>query len=240
VEDPRPLAEAARAAGALSVATVTEPLALAMFQPPGAFGVDVVAAELQSFGIPPSYGGPHCGVLAAAEKCLRQMPGRLVGMAKDTEGRRGYVLTLSTREQHIRREKATSNICTNSGLMALCASMFMAAYGKRGLPELARLNFDKAHHAAKAILAAAGGRLRLRFGGPVFNEFVVGGFGDAGEVHRVLAGQGIIAGIALGAEFPELHDALLVCVTDVNSAAQIDRLAAALANVAGDRAEAGA
>jgi glycine dehydrogenase subunit 1 len=199
-----------------------------MLQPPGAFGVDVVAAELQSFGIPASFGGPHCGVIAANEKCLRQMPGRLVGAARDTEGRPGYVLTLSTREQHIRREKATSNICTNSGLMALCATMFMAAYGKRGLPELARLNFDKAHHAQQELDRASGGRLGLRFASPYFNEFVIGGAGKAADMHRRLLDQGVVAGIPLGTEYPELEDALLLCVTDVNRAADIDRLVRAL------------
>jgi glycine dehydrogenase subunit 1 len=194
VEDPRPIVEVARKAGALTVAVVNEPLALGLLQPPGAFGVDVVAAELQSFGIPPSYGGPYCGVIAATEKCMRQMPGRLVGVATDTEGRKGFVLTLSTREQHIRREKATSNICTNSGLMALCASMFMAAYGKRGLPALAKLNFDKAHHALGRIVAAAGAAgVRARFNAPFFNEFVLGGFGDLVEVEKGLIADGLLA-----------------------------------------------
>jgi glycine dehydrogenase subunit 1 len=219
----------ARQAGALTVVTVTEPLSLAMLQPPGQFGVDIVAAELQSFGIPASYGGPHCGVIAATEKCLRQMPGRLAGMAKDTEGRTGYVLTLSTREQHIRREKATSNICTNSGLMALAASMFMAAYGKRGLPELARLNFDKAQHACLELSRLSGGPRCRRFSGPVFNEFVVGGLGDGQAVHRQLLEQGIVAGIPLAEFYPELADCLLVCVTEVNTAAQIERLVRGLA-----------
>ncbi|MFB3853662.1 MAG: aminomethyl-transferring glycine dehydrogenase subunit GcvPA [Vicinamibacterales bacterium] len=229
IEDPRPIVEIAGAAGALTVLTVTEPLSLAMLQPPGTFGVDVVACELQSFGIPASYGGPHCGVIAAAEKCLRQMPGRLAGMAKDTEGRTGYVLTLSTREQHIRREKATSNICTNSGLMALAASMFMAAYGKKGLPELARLNFDKAHHLSGELARVSGGRLSRRFRGPVFNEFVVAGLGDAEAVHRRLLEESIVAGIPLGKHYPELADCLLLCVTEVNTAAEIDRLVSGLA-----------
>ncbi len=229
IEDPRSIVAAARKAGALSVAVVTEPLALAMLQPPGAFGVDVVAGELQSFGIPPSYGGPYCGVIAATERCLRQMPGRLVGVAKDTEGRPGFVLTLSTREQHIRREKATSNICTNSGLMALAASMFMAAYGKQGLPALARLNFDKAHHALDAIVAAASASgVRPRFDAPFFNEFVIGGFDDVSELEKGLIEDGLLGGVPLGREYPELGDAILVCVTELNSARQIGKLAAAI------------
>ncbi len=230
VEDPRPIVEAAHGAGALAVATVTEPLALALLQAPGAFGVDVVAAELQSFGIPPSFGGPYCGVIAATDKCMRQMPGRLVGVARDTEGRSGFVLTLSTREQHIRREKATSNICTNSGLMALCASMFMAAYGKQGLPALARLNFDKAHHALGTISAAAStSGIGPRFGGPFFNEFVLGGFGDVEALQTGVLEDGFVAGVPLGRDYPELGDAILLCVTEMNPAGQIDGLATSIA-----------
>jgi glycine dehydrogenase subunit 1 len=230
VEDPRPIVDVAHRAGALVVATVTEPLALALVQPPGAFGVDIVAVELQSFGIPPSYGGPYCGVIAATEKCVRQMPGRLVGMARDTQGRDGFVLTLSTREQHIRREKATSNICTNSGLMALCAAMFMASYGKRGLPALARLNFDKAHHAA-GVIASAGAMsgVRQRFGAPFFNEFVIGGLGDVDQLQQGLFEDGFMAGVPLGRDYPELADAMLFCVTEMNPAGQIDGLASAIA-----------
>jgi glycine dehydrogenase subunit 1 len=225
VDDPRPIVDAARAAGALSVAVVAEPVAMGLLTPPGALGVDVVAAELQAFGVPASYGGPYCGVIAASEKCMRQMPGRFVGMAKDTKGRTGYVLTLATREQHIRREKATSNICTNSGLMALAATIFMAAYGKSGLSELAKLNFDKAHYARTAILAAGS---TARFSGPFFNEFVVGGLGDAGTVQQRLLGEGLIAGFPLGRYYPELRDSLLVCATELNPVQDIDRLAAAL------------
>jgi glycine dehydrogenase subunit 1 len=230
IENPRKAADIAKAAGALSVAVVTEPVAMGLLVPPGGLGVDVVAAELQAFGVPLGYGGPYCGVIAASEKCMRQMPGRFVGEATDTEGRTGFVLTLATREQHIRREKATSNICTNSGLMALAATMFMAAYGKAGLPELARLNFDKAHYAQAEIAKASAGRgATLRFPAPFFNEFVVGGLGDAAVVQKRLLTSGLIAGLPLGRYYPELTDSLLVCVTDLNRAEDIDRLAAALA-----------
>jgi glycine dehydrogenase subunit 1 len=230
IEDPRKAVDIARSAGALSAAVVTEPVAMGLLAPPGSLGVDIVAAELQAFGVPLGYGGPYCGVIAASEKCMRQMPGRFVGMATDTEGRTGFVLTLATREQHIRREKATSNICTNSGLMALAATMFMAAYGKAGLPELARLNFDKAHYAQARIAQAGAARgVTLRFKAPFFNEFVVGGLGDAGEVQKRLLNSGLIAGLPLGRHYPELADSLLVCVTDLNRAEDIDRLAAALA-----------
>ncbi len=233
VEDPRPIAEAAHASGALAVAVVAEPVALGMLTPPGSLGADIVAAELQALGLAASFGGPHCGVIAASEKCLRQMPGRLAGMARDTEGREGFVLTLSTREQHIRREKATSNICTNSGLTALAASMFMAAYGRRGLPALARQNFDKAHYAHDAVLrAASSAGVRAAFGGPFFNEFVVRGLGSAAAVRDRLLGDGIVAGFPVGRDYPDLDDALLICVTEVNTAQEIDRLAAALAREA--------
>jgi glycine dehydrogenase subunit 1 len=226
VDDPRPIVEAARKAGALSVAVVAEPVAMGLLTPPGALGVDVVAAELQAFGVPASFGGPYCGVIAASEKCMRQMPGRFVGMAKDTKGRPGYVLTLATREQHIRREKATSNICTNSGLMALAATMFMAAYGRAGLPELARQNFDKAHYAKAAIVR--GGRTSARFDGPFFNEFVIGGLNDAAQEQKRLLADGLLAGYPLGRYYPDLGDSLLVCATELNRVEEIDRLAAAL------------
>ncbi len=230
IEDPRKTVDIAKAAGALSVAVVTEPVAMGLLAPPGSLGVDIVAAELQAFGVPLGYGGPYCGVIAASEKCMRQMPGRFVGVATDTEGRTGFVLTLATREQHIRREKATSNICTNSGLMALAATMFMAAYGKTGLPELARLNFDKAHYALGEIVKTAGASgASLRFKAPFFNEFVVGGLGDAAGVQKRLLGSGLIAGLPLGRYYPELSDSLLVCVTELNRAEDIDRLAASLA-----------
>ncbi len=230
IEDPRPVVELAKAAGAMSVAVVTEPVAMGLLTPPGSLGVDIVAAELQSFGVPVGYGGPYCGVLAASEHCMRQMPGRFVGMTSDTEGRPGFVLTLATREQHIRREKATSNICTNSGLMALAATMCMAAYGKEGLPELARMNFDKAHYAQAEIgRAASRAGARPRFAAPFFNEFVVGGLGDARAVQKRLLGQGLIAGVPLGRYYPELNDSLLVCATELNRAEDIDRLAAGLA-----------
>jgi glycine dehydrogenase subunit 1 len=227
IEDPRPIAEATRAAGALAIAVVAEPVSMGLLAPPGSLGVDIVAAELQAFGVPASFGGPYCGVIAASERCMRQMPGRFVGMAKDGQGRPGFVLTLATREQHIRREKATSNICTNSGLMALAATIFMTAYGKQGLRELARLNFDKAHYAHAAIVGA-GGKATARFSGPFFNEFVIGGLGDASALQQRLVGAGLLAGFPLGRYYPELSDSLLVCATELNRVEEIDRLAAAL------------
>ncbi len=230
IEDPRPLAAAAREAGALAVAVVNEPIALGLLAAPGSLGVDIVAAELQAMGIPASYGGPYCGVIGASERCLRQMPGRLVGVARDTQGREGFVLTLATREQHIRREKATSNICTNSGLVALAASIFMAAYGRHGLHELARLNFDRAHFALRTILRRASVTgIRAGFGARFFNEFVIRGLPDAARVRDRMLDDDVIGGVPLGGDYPELSDALLVCVTERNGTAEIDRLADALA-----------
>jgi glycine dehydrogenase subunit 1 len=164
VEDLAAIAEVAHDAGALLVVALTEPMSLGVLKPPGACGADIVAGEAQSFGIPLSYGGPYCGMFATLEKHVRQMPGRLVGEARDSEGRRGYVLTLSTREQHIRREKATSNICTNQGLFALMATVYLSTMGKRGVQEVARQNLQKAHYAASEISKITG--FELRFSAP--------------------------------------------------------------------------
>src|SRR5881296_3018613 len=163
VENVKAAAEIAHAKGALLVYLFSEAVSLGILEPPAQ--ADIVAGELQSFAIPPSYGGPYAGIIAAKEKFLRQMPGRLVGETKDSRGNRAFCLTLSAREQHIRREKATSNICTNQALIALMATVFMTVYGKQGLRELAQQNLAKAHYLA--------GRLTSRFNGPFFNEFVV-------------------------------------------------------------------
>src|SRR5256884_181323 len=161
VENVKAAAEIAHAKGALLVYLFTEAVSLGILAPPA--DADIVAGELQSFAISPSYGGPYAGIIAAKEKFVRQMPGRLVGETKDSRGQRAYCLTLSTREQHIRREKATSNICTNQALIALMATVFMTVYGKQGLRELAEQNLSKAHY--------LGAKLRRRFSGPYFNEF---------------------------------------------------------------------
>jgi glycine dehydrogenase subunit 1 len=171
IEDLAAIAEVAHASGALLIVAITEPMSLGALRPPGACGADIVVAEGQSFGIPLGYGGPYCGLFATLEKYIRQMPGRLVGEAYDSSGRRGYVLTLSTREQHIRREKATSNICTNQGLFALMVTIYLATMGRRGVQEVARQNLQKAHYAASRIAALDG--FGLRFTAPFFNEFVV-------------------------------------------------------------------
>jgi len=213
VEDFERAAEAAHATGALLIVVITEPVSLGLLKPPAS--ADIVAMETQAFGMAPSYGGPYAGVIATREKYVRSMPGRLVGQTTDAQGRRGFCLTLATREQHIRREKATSNICTNQALCALMAAIFMTVYGKEGLRELARQNLAKAHYAAS--------RLKLKFSGPFFNEFVV-----AGGKTTALLNKKILGGLNLRKFYPELGEALLVAVTEVHTRQQIDELAKAL------------
>lgn len=229
VEDLAAIAEAAHEAGALLVVALTEPMSLGVLKPPGACGADIVAGETQSFGIPLSYGGPYCGMFATLEKHVRQMPGRLVGEARDNEGRRGYVLTLSTREQHIRREKATSNICTNQGLFALMATVYLSTMGKRGVQEVARQNLQKAHYAASEISKING--FDLKFSAPFFNEFVVRTPQPATEVMKRLLDKKIIGGIALQAYYPAMSDSMLVCVTETAKKEVIDKLVDALSEI---------
>jgi len=226
VEDLAAIAGAAHEAGALLVVALTEPMSLGVLKPPGACGADIVAGETQSFGIPLSYGGPYCGMFATLEKHVRQMPGRLVGEARDSEGRRGYVLTLSTREQHIRREKATSNICTNQGLFALMATVYLSTMGKHGVQEVARQNLQKAHYAASEISKLDG--FDLKFSAPFFNEFVVRTPQPATEVMKRLLDKKMIGGVALQGYYPEMTDSMLVCVTETSKKEAIDKLVDAL------------
>jgi glycine dehydrogenase subunit 1 len=229
IEDMARLADAAHQSGALLIVAITEPMSLGVLKPPGECGADIVVAEGQSFGIPLSYGGPYCGLFATQERYIRQMPGRLVGETVDQKGRRGYVLTLSTREQHIRREKATSNICTNQGLFALMATIYLATLGRRGVQEVARQNLNKAHYAAREIAKLDG--YRLRFDAPFFNEFVVRAPRPAREVTaRLLAGK-IIGGVALECYYTDLADSLLVCVTETARKEAIDNFVAALGDL---------
>jgi len=189
----------------------TEAVSLGILEPPA--DADIVAGELQSFAISPSYGGPYAGIIATKEKFMRQMPGRLVGQTTDSRGRRAFCLTLSTREQHIRREKATSNICTNQALIALMATVYMTVYGKQGLRELAQQNLAKAHYLA--------GQLDRRFSGPFFNEFVV----RAPEsLNKDLLKKKIIGGLPLGKFYPELKDSMLLCATEMSKRADMDML----------------
>jgi glycine dehydrogenase subunit 1 len=210
---------------ALLVTATAEPLALGLLQPPGAYGADIAVAEGQSLGVPLSYGGPGVGLFTTRTEYVRMMPGRLVGEAADGEGRRGYVLTLATREQHIRREKATSNICTNQGLMALAVTVYLSTVGKAGFRELAIANTANAHHAAARLTAS--GRWRPAFDAPFFNEFVVAGT-RAEAAWAAARSAGVLAGIPLRQWYPELPDALLLCVTEIHEAAAIDRMVDAL------------
>jgi glycine dehydrogenase subunit 1 len=214
------VAAVAHRQGALLIVTVTEPLSLAIVKPPK--DGDIVCGEAQSFGVPVAYGGPYVGFLTTHEKFLRQMPGRLVGQTVDTEGRRGFVLTLATREQHIRREKATSNICTNQSLCALAATIYLSLLGKTGLRQLAEQNLAKAHYAAGQLRGIPG--FVTPFSAPSFNEFVVKVPGDAGYLLEELRHEKIIGGLNLGEFYPELADHLLLCFTELVSRTAIDRM----------------
>jgi glycine dehydrogenase subunit 1 len=217
VENVKAAAELAHARGALLVFLFTEAVSLGILAPPA--DADIVAGELQSFAISPSYGGPYAGIIAAKERFLRQMPGRLVGETKDSRGNRAFCLTLATREQHIRREKATSNICTNQALIALMATVFMTIYGKQGLRELAEQNLAKAHYLAS--------KLKPRFSGPFFNEFVSNGRSPE-EMNKALLKKKIIGGLPLAKYYPELKDCALWCATEMSRRAQMDAVAEAL------------
>src|SRR5690348_8075300 len=199
--------------GTLLVVVFTEAVALGLIEPPRQ--ADIVVGELQSFAISPSYGGPYAGIIATREKYIRQLPGRLVGETTDLDGRRAFCLTLATREQHIRREKATSNICTNQALLALMATVFMAVYGKEGLRELAEQNLAKAHYLA--------GKLKLKFESPFFNEFVARTNGRSPQqINDALAEQKIIGGLSLDRFYPELKDCMLLCATEMSKREHMD------------------
>jgi glycine dehydrogenase subunit 1 len=226
------VAETVRRAGALLI-VVTDPIALGLMPPPGACGADVVVADGQPLGIPPSFGGPHLGVFAARKEYVRRMSGHLVGETVDAEGQRGYVLTLSTREQHIRRAKATSNICTNSALCALAAAVYLATLGKQGLRRVAELCYHKSHYAASAIGGLAGYAVNPQAPAqPFFKEFVVRLPRPVGEVNARLREEGIVGGYDLGADYPHLAGHMLLAVTEVNTRAAIDRLVDVLRKIA--------
>ena len=225
LEEPQALADAAHARGALFVVSFY-PISLGLLKRPGQYGADIAVAEGQTLGTPMSYGGPVLGLMACREQFVRKMPGRLVGQTTDRNGKRCWVLTLQTREQHIRREKATSNICTNQGLLALRATVYLAALGPQGLRETADLCLRKAHYAVEQLTKKAG--LRLRFDRPFFNEFTLRAPEDVPALLRRLLGKGYHAGLGLGTWYPRLKDCFTLAVTEKRTRAEIEGLASAI------------
>jgi glycine dehydrogenase subunit 1 len=221
------LANAAHAAGALLVTCIAEPVSLGVVRPPAE--ADIVAMEGQAFGVAPSYGGPYVGVIATREKFVRQMPGRLAGQTTDASGRRGFVLTLATREQHIRREKATSNICTNEALYALAATIHLCLLGKEGLREQAAQNLAKARFGLAELEKIPG--VRRVFSGPFFNEFTLEFPRSVKMINNDLLREKIIGPYALGTHYPELTKRAVVCVTETASRAEIERMCAAVRKI---------
>jgi glycine dehydrogenase subunit 1 len=228
IEELAALGAAAHAVGALFV-VAAYPIALGLLKPPGAFDADIAVGEGQSLGNALSFGGPYVGLFTCKQQFIRSMPGRLVGATTDAAGRRGFVLTLQTREQHIRRERATSNICTNQGLNALVACLYLATMGKQGMRDVAELCYHKAHYAAAQIDALAG--FEVVGGAQFFNEFVVRCPRPVADVNAHLLGRGIIGGYDVGRHYPSLGHAMLVAVTEMNGRAEIDRLVGALAGL---------
>jgi len=228
IEDVAAIAEIAHKHGALLVVAIAEAISLGMVKPPQQ--ADIIALEAQPFGVPLGFGGPYCGVIATREQFVRQMPGRLVGQTTDRNGKRGFVLTLATREQHIRREKATSNICTNQALIALMANIFMTVYGKVGLRDLAKQNLAKTAYAMDQFGKHAG---LLFTGAPRFNEFVVKTSEDPGAINSRILGHKIVGGLPLKKFYPELGNASLWCCTEMTTRTAIDTAAAMVAESEG-------
>lgn len=220
------IAAIARAHKALCAVVVAEAVSLALLEAPGKLGADIVAGEGQSFGLPLSYGGPFLGFMACRKEYVRQLPGRIAGQTGDVDGNRGFVLTLATREQHIRREKATSNICTNQALCAVRATIFLESLGGEGLREMARQNVQKSAYAQNRIARLPG--VRKKLSGPVFNEFVCEFPKPWKDIDRILRGKGILGGIGLEPHYPALRDCALICVTEKHTKDDIDRLAHAM------------
>ena len=227
MEDVEALSKQAHASGALLVVSA-DPMSLGMFKPPAEYDADIVVGEGQTLGIPPTYGGPYVGLFACKQKYIRQMPGRIVGKTVDTQGREGYVLTLQTREQHIRRERATSNICTSVGLIALMSTVYVAAQGRRGLRHVAELCYHKAHYAASLIENIPGYSLPLQ--NTFFREFVVQCPIEPAEINRRLLERKIIGGLDVSDQVP---NGMLFCCTEVNTREEIENLTGALSDIGG-------
>ncbi|HBO85092.1 MAG: glycine dehydrogenase (aminomethyl-transferring) [Deltaproteobacteria bacterium GWC2_42_11] len=229
LENIESISDIVRKNNSLLVVVITEPISLGLLKPPGKLGADIVAGEGQAFGNPLNFGGPYLGFFATNEKYIRNMPGRLVGETVDRDGKRGYVLTLATREQHIRREKATSNICTNEGLCALTAAVYLAALGKTGLIEVAKLNLNKMQYLKEQLKGLK--NIRPAFTAPTFNESVIDVNQDAESVIKSLLKKGILAGVPLKRFYSELKSHILVCTTEMNTKEQIDLLIEGLAKI---------
>ncbi len=225
VEEMRRAADLAHEVGALFVASV-EPISLGLLAPPGEYGADIAVGEGQPLGLPPGFGGPLLGIFACSERFMRRMPGRVVGRTVDADGKPAYCLTLQTREQHIRRGRATSNICTNQGLCALAATVYLAALGPEGLREVALAGARNAHFLSD-LLERSAGPISPRFGGPFLGEFVLEVNGPAEEFARRLCEAGYVVGPALGRDYPELRDCLLVATTERRTRAQLEGFVAA-------------
>ena len=231
IENLAALATGVHAVDARLITAVAEPLALALFKSPGELGADIVVGDGQSFGLPLAFGGPTIGFFAVRDKDMRLLPGRLVGETVDLDGKRSFVLTLATREQHIRREKATSNICSNQGMCALMVSIYLALHGKQGLRQLAEINYARSNWLREQIANLDG--FSLPFSAPVFNEFVVTCPEPVADLKKRLEQQKILAGVAIGRDYPGLESGLLICVTEQNNRQQMEQLVAVLAG--GDR-----
>jgi glycine dehydrogenase subunit 1 len=227
IEDLAPIQSACARSGAQLITVTTEPIAFGLLKPPGAWGADMAVGEGQSLGVPMALGGPGFGFFTCQKKFVRSIPGRLVGETVDHEGRRGFVLTLATREQHIRREKATSNICTSQTLCTLAATVFLSLLGKTGMRRLAEVNVARSHEARERLIREAG--FEPRFSGSFFNEFVVRTQG-AKDLFGRCAERKILPGISLQPWYPELPDCLLVCVTEMNEREEIERLVRAISS----------
>lgn len=228
IEDLAPIVEIAHAAGALVIVNA-DPISLGLLKAPGEFDVDIVVAEGQSISLPPYFGGPYLGIFATQMKYVRQLPGRVIGQTTDHDGRRAFVMTLQAREQHIRREKATSNICTNEALVALAATVYLASMGKHGLKRAAELSYHRAHYAAAELAKLPG--CSLAFEGPFFKEFALRLPRPFAEINQKLLGKRIIGGYDLSKAYPELPNTALLAVTEMNSRSQIDRLVAELGGI---------
>lgn len=229
IEDIRKISDLAHRAQALSIVVVTEAISLGLLEAPGLLGADIVTGEGQSLGLPLSFGGPYLGFMACRDEFIRQFPGRIAGETKDVEGKTGYALTLSTREQHIRRERATSNICTNQAWCAVRSTIFLETLGKKGMRDIAEKNLQKACYAADRLGQIQG--IEQKFSGPFFNEFVIEFSTEWAHINKALKEKGIIPGLGLGEYFPELRNSALLCITEMHKKEDIDRFSAELEEV---------